>query len=463
MSSVNIAPQPGPQQTFLSTPADIAIYGGAAGGGKTFALLLEPLRHFYNDKFSGVIFRRSTTQVRNPGGLWDESMSMYRQLGAHPRESVLEWVFPSKMTMKFAHLEHERTVYDWQGSQISYIGFDELTHFSEKQFFYMLSRNRSDSGVAGYVRCTCNPDADSWVRKFIDWWIGPEGLPVPERSGVMRWFVRQGDDLIWADTREELVSKYGSEQMPKSVTFINSNVYDNKILMEKDPSYLSNLLAQPTVERMRLLGGNWNIRAASGLYFKRDWFETIDAIPAGWSKCVRYWDRAATKPNPNNKNPDWTAGLKMYGYPNGTFVIADVRRDRDTPLNIETLVKNTASFDGHSTFIYIEQDPGSAGVAEADNYIRLLQGYAVFKTRPTKDKLTRALPVSAQAQAGNLKVLRAPWNEDFFKELENFPPNETASIKRVEGDDDRGHDDQVDALSGAFNELCANKGILDTL
>lgn len=435
---------------FLGTSADIAIYGGGAGSGKSYALLLETLRHFYNPKFGCVIFRRNSVQVRNEGGLWDESVSLYKPLNAHPRESFLEWEFPSAARVKFSHLEREDSVYDWQGSQIAYIGFDELTHFTEKQFWYMLSRNRSMSGVPGYIRATCNPDADSWVRKLINWWIGEDGYPIKERSGVLRWFIRQDDALIWGDSREELVTKYGSEQQPKSFTFIAALIHDNKILMQKDPSYLSNLMALSRVERLRLLGGNWDIRPTAGMLFQREWFPVIDAIPSGWIKVVRYWDKGATKPNEGNKDPDWTRGIKLYKYPNNTFVVADMRSAQDTPLKIEQMVLNTATFDSQATTVYIEQEPGASGVADADNYVRLLSGYDVHVCKPAVDKMTRAKPVSAQCEAGNINVLRAPWNDSFFIELENFP----------EGS----HDDQVDVLSGAFNELTGTGvSILDAL
>ena len=167
MAEVKIGPQPGPQTEFLSTTADIAIYGGAAGGGKSFGLLLEPLRHYENPKFGAVIFRRHAVQVRNQGGLWDESVELYKQFGGHPREAMLDWEFPTHMTVKFAHLENDSSVYDWQGSQIPLIAFDELTHFTEKQFFYMMSRNRSASGVPGYIRATTNPDADSGLESLL--------------------------------------------------------------------------------------------------------------------------------------------------------------------------------------------------------------------------------------------------------------------------------------------------------
>ncbi len=450
MPRIDVGPQPGPQSDFISCRADIAVYGGAAGGGKSFGLLLEPLRHYSNGKFGGVIFRRNTVQVRNEGGLWDESIGLYMQFGAHPREAVLEWQFKSGMRMKFAHLEHDRTVYDWQGSQIPFIGFDELTHFTEKQFWYMLSRNRSASGVPGYVRATTNPDVDSWVRKLIAWWIGPDGYPIKDRSGVVRWFIRKDDEIIWASSQEELINAHGPDEIPKSFTFIPSNVQDNKILMSKDPSYLANLRALSRVERLRLLGGNWDVRPSAGMFFQKEWFEIIDVLPGGYRNVVRYWDKAATKPNETNKDPDWTAGVKLYSYPDGTFVVADCRRTRDTPLRVEQFIRNTASQDGHSVAVCVEQEPGSSGVADADNYVRLLAGYNVRVRKVTTDKITRALPVSAQCERGNIKILKGPWNDAFLSELENF-------------EEDCPHDDQVDGLSGAFNEMCGNVSICDVL
>lgn len=447
---MKIQPQPGPQTDFLSTAADIGIYGGAAGGGKSWSLLVEPLRHVENKKFGGTIFRRTTVQIRNEGGLWDESLNIYMPLHAHPREHRLEWQFPSGMRMSFGHLEYEKTVYDWQGAQLPFMGFDELTHFTETQFWYMLSRNRSTSGVAGYVRATCNPDSDSWVREFIDWWIGPDGYPIKERGGKLRWFIRRDGLIHWGDSREELLEKFGRDELPKSVTFIPSLVHDNKILIKKDPAYLANLKALSRVDRLRLLGGNWDVRAAVGMYFQKEWFPIIDAIPAGWKRRVRYWDRAATKPNENNKDPDYTVGLLLYGYPNGTFVVGDIRRMRDTPLAVERYIRNTADFDGHSVEVIGEQDPGSAGVADAQAFIRLLSGYVVRIRKISKDKATRAKPVSAQSEAGNIRVLRAPWNDAFFQELENFT-----------GEEGKGHDDQVDTLSGAFNEFAQTPSILD--
>lgn len=181
----------------------------------------------------------------------------------------LHWCFKSGATVTFAHLGRDEDCDGWQGSQIALIGFDELTHFSEYTFFYMLSRNRTMCGVKPYVRATCNPDADSWVAEFIKWWLDQDtGYPIPERSGKIRWMVRLNEVIYWFDTRQEAIDaaiENGMDYekaviMAKSVTFIASTLQDNKILMKNDPGYMANLMALALVERERLLYGNWKIR-----------------------------------------------------------------------------------------------------------------------------------------------------------------------------------------------------------
>lgn len=431
-----IGPQPGPQEEFLKSRADVVFYGGAAGGGKTFSLLLEPLRHYNNKDFSGVIFRRTSTQVTNPGGLWDESAKLYSLLGAEPFQQPLVWKFQSGMKMKFGHLEHDFSVHNWQGSQIPFIGWDELTLFSAKQFWFMFSRNRSVSGVKGYIRATCNPDPDSFVAPMIEWYLDEEGYPIPERSGVLRYFLRLNDELIWADSPDELTSRFPEEE-PKSFTFIPAKVEDNQILLKEDPQYLSNLKALSYIDRMRLLSGNWKIRASAGTFFRQSFFELVDALPPIVSS-IRYWDRAATQKTANNK-PDWTVGLKLSKSQSGTFYVEHVERFQADPSEVMRRIRNQAIIDGSSCAVGIEQDPGSAGKFEVDMYVKELAGFDIKVLKPTVNKQTRAKPASAQAEQGNIKILKGPWNHAFINEAENFPDSE--------------NDDQVDALSGAFQCL----------
>ncbi len=439
---IELSPQPGPQTMFFSSVADIVFYGGSAGGGKTWSLLAEPLRHINNGKFGAVIFRRTTKQILNEGSLWDESANLYPYFHGKANQSSLTYKFPSGASVQFSHMEYEKNKLDWQGSAINLIEFDEITHFTETQFFYMLSRNRSLSGIPPYVRATCNPQNDSWVKELIKWWLGEDGFPIKERSGVVRWFIRIKGELIWADSKEDLIETYGEDTYPKSFTFISALLSDNKILMEKDPGYLANLLAQEESDRQALLEGNWNASARAGEMFREEHFEIIDHIGEKLSTPFRYWDRAGTKPSPTNKDPDWTAGVLMAkGLVSGYVYILDVVKFRENPADVKRLIKETAQKDGTSVEIGLEQDPGQAGKSEVHDLITHLSGFSVHAFLPTGDKVTRAKPFAAQCQINNVKLLRGEWNKSYIKELVNFPGE--------------GKKDQVDASSGAFNQINA--------
>ncbi len=272
-----IYPQEGFQMAALSTPADIAIIGGGAGGGKTYALLMEASRHRFNPTFGAVVFRRTYAQITNEGGLWDTSKEMYPLVGAKPGD--LEWKFRSGARINFAHLQHEKNIYDWQGTQVPLIIFDELTHFTEKMFWYMMSRNRSMCGVRPYVRASCNPDPDSFVAPLIEWWIDQDellpdgspnpryGLPIPERAGVLRYFMRYKGTMIWGDTPDEvraqaphLFTGTQAAVQPKSLTFIPGSIYENQKLLEVNPEYLADLMNLDEQEQAQLLAGNWKVR-----------------------------------------------------------------------------------------------------------------------------------------------------------------------------------------------------------
>jgi predicted phage terminase large subunit-like protein len=445
--AVTIRPQDGPQTQFLASEADIAIYGGAAGGGKTWALLLGPIRHMENKDFGCVFFRRTTVQIRNEGGLWDESAKLYRLAGATPKEASLEWRFPSGASISFAHLEHDKNANDYQGAQIPLICFDELTHFNERQFWYLLSRNRSMCGVKPYIRATCNPDVDSWVASFIAWWIDEEsGYPIPERAGVLRWFVRISDRLVWADQPDDLahyVDADGKPIPPKSVTFIPAKLSDNKRLTEADPGYVATLMALPEVDRERLLGGNWKIRETAGLLFQRAWVNVIDVAPPDL-EIIRGWDFAAT-PKTATSDPDSTSSTKIGRTRDGRFVVLDNTNVMEGPAGVEKHLLNVARRDGIAIMQSLPQDPGSSGKALVAAQTKALTGFNVRSSTESGDKVTRFNPFSAQAQGGNVDVLRGAWNEAWFKALEGFPPPMAG----------RGHDDDADSTARAFNAFLA--------
>lgn len=450
--TTEIRPQPR-QERFLSSPADIVIYGGAAGGGKSWALLYEPLRHINTPGFGAVIFRSSMTQIREEGGLWDASMKLYKQFPkTRPIKSPKPyWQFPSGAKVSFRQISRDDDVYDWQGTEICLIEFDELTHFDKFQFFYMLSRNRSTCGVRPYIRASCNPDADSWVAEFIQWWWDPDtGYAIPERDGVLRWFARLNEEIVWGDTPDEVVEAANSlgyeveiqREDVKSCTFIASSVYDNAVLLDRDPGYLANLKALPAVERERLLHGNWKIKAARGLYFPRSTIpDILHDIPDDVVQWVRGWDLAATDTDEGG-DPAYTASILIGKRRDKSYVIADATNHRLKAEKVRALVKQCAVADKarHKRVrIRMSIDPGQAGKEQAQSYVKMLAGFSVSTVRETGSKVSRSEPFAAQWQAGNVAIVEGPWNETLLAQYEAFPESKFVDL--------------VDAGSNAFNEL----------
>lgn len=278
-----IKPQPGFQTNFLRTPADFALGGGSAGAGKSFALLLEFPRYSHVKNWTGVIFRRTLKQVTDQGGLWDSAESLYLPMVAgdlkNPTQikiktnlSAHTFQWDSGATLQFAHLQYENDKINWQGAQIGYLGFDELTHFTQSQFLYMLTRNRSATGIQPYCRATTNPQGEGWVKELVSWFIYPDdypvehlrGAPIPERAGVLRYFTRYKGQYVWGNTRTEVLEALPADVASgytkadiKSFTFIPGTLAENEILTKLDPSYKGNLLAQDEYLVEQLLKGRW--------------------------------------------------------------------------------------------------------------------------------------------------------------------------------------------------------------
>ncbi len=393
------------------------------------------------------------TQIMEQGGLWDASMKLYKLYnGAIPIKSPKPyWRFPSGAKVSFRQLTRDEDVYDWQGTEIPCIEFDELTHFSEFQFFYMLSRNRSTCGINPYVRASTNPDADSWVAGFISWWIDPDtGYAIPERSGKIRYMARVNEEIVWGDTPEEVIqianeSGYDVEITKddvKSVSFVSSSVFDNQVLLKNNPGYLSNLKAQSIVERERLLYGNWKIKAAKGLFFPRSALpDLLDEVPNDVTRWVRAWDLAATDTDEGG-DPAYTASVLLGKRKDGTYVIANATNDRLKAERVRALVKQCAVSDKAKykrVKIRMSVDPGQAGKEQSQSYIKMLAGFSISAVKESGTKEARAEPFAAQWQAGNVSVVAGPWTEALLGQYESFPESKFK--------------DMVDAGSNAFNEL----------
>lgn len=212
------------------------------------------------------------------------------------------------------------------------------------------------------------------------------------------------------------------------------------MLLAADPGYLATLNALSTVEKERLLSGNWKIRPAAGLYFKRDMFRVVHSLPDKIVCIARAWDLAATEITAASPDPDRTASCLMARLKNGQYIILDMQRRALNAAAVRDLIKNTAIADRTlygNVKIHIPQDPGQAGKAQAKSYGAMLAGYNVETQTVSGNKITRAEPLAAQVQHGNVLILAGAWVDTFIDEAEGFP--------------DALHDDQIDAASDAFN------------
>lgn len=282
VNSKRIYAQRGCQEKFLGTNADITIFGGSRGGGKTFALLVEPLKDVMNPFLNAIILREEKDDLEN---IVNESTKLYTQFGKYNKsKDDMTWNFDSGAKMHFGIYSQDLISFKkkYQGKQYAYIGIDEITHIPYPKFKYLMTDNRNANGIRNRLFGTCNPDPDSWVRKFIDWWIGEDGFPIDERDGVIRYCFMEGStptSIIWGDSPEEVYAqcrstidslwkkeyeKLGFNKLTmfiKSVTFIYGKLEENLKLITSDPNYVANLAQQDSTQRARDLGGNWDVRA----------------------------------------------------------------------------------------------------------------------------------------------------------------------------------------------------------
>jgi hypothetical protein len=239
MNNAIWTPQPR-QVAFQSRPEYEALYGGAAGGGKSDALLAEALRQVNIKHYRAIIFRKTVPQLSE---LIDRSHEIYK--AAYPRARYNDnkhvWIFPSGAKIYFGHMHRSQDRKNYQGKRYDFIGFDELTHFTWEEYSYMFSRNRPGGpGTRVYIRSTTNPGGvgHGWVKdRFIT--AAPPMTPI---KGVY-----------------EITSPDGKIiEIKRSRIFVPASVFDNKILLRNDPMYLASLSMLPEAERMALLYGNWN-------------------------------------------------------------------------------------------------------------------------------------------------------------------------------------------------------------
>jgi predicted phage terminase large subunit-like protein len=404
--------QPYPKQAaFMLLDGKEAFYGGAAGGGKSDALLMCALQYVDTPGYSAIIFRKTFADLVKPGALIDRAQEW---LAPWTTKKLVRWVdkekkfvFPSGAILQFGYMETANDRFNYQGGEYQFIGFDEVTHMLEQCYTYMFSRLRrlkNAMNIPLRIRAASNPPDD-------------------------------GDNAEWVYDRF-----VNPETKNPATVFIPAGMDDNPHLDSE--SYVEALEELDPVTRARLRDGLWEIRR-QGNMFKRGWFEEVDSPPAG-RRTVRFWDCAATEVDPakkrRGKKPDYTVGLKL-SEKGGIYYVEDIIHIQKSAMNVEQAQRDTAKADGYSVRIREEEEPGASGKYTIQKKKQeLFKGFAYEGVRNTGSKIERANAVSAAAERGVVKVVKGCRNiEALFNELEGFPAAP--------------HDDLVDGLSGAFNAL----------
>lgn len=446
-----VTSQPGPQTKFLSADEDLVVYGGAAGGGKTYGMLLDSMRHCLDGSYRGVFFRRTYPEIMGGGGVWDTAFPIYDGSGGRMSAGGPHCTWPGGAKVEFKHLQHEKDKHKYQGLQYQWVGFDEGTHFTKTMITYLLTRVRSPTGLPTKTRISCNPDADSWLTELLEWFIDQDtGYPIAERSGKTRWvYIDDNDKFCVFPTKKAAQTAFPDKAAdgarPLSFTFIPSTLADNVILTKNDPNYRSMLMNQPLLERERLLKGNWKITAANGLY-KREWFEILAPHDVPVKECVRAmrrWDLAATESDEDD--PDWSVGLKgCWHAPSKTLYVLDCRRARMSPKQLLHAMAVAAADDGPMVQQVFEEEPGASGKIASDLFLGEMRKLKVPCTvdrpdRRTGDKVARSQPAIWAAECGRIKIVKGRWNDAFINELVRFPYGV--------------HDDQADSLARLYSLL----------
>lgn len=469
------------QERYLQSNAKILVVGGAAGSSKSYVGLMRHLRWVEDPYYRGFCIRKNSTAIMKEGGLFDEATALYREYSPNIKIKLKDQkiVFPSGASVSFSHYEDDKAANLYHGLQLSNVFYDEATHASESHIWWLISRLRTKAKMSPSIWLSCNPDPDSFLFEWVQWWLYPEGhekygLPDPDKNGIIRYVLRVAGVMCWGDTPEELIVRYGNPDLPldhqkqvRPIPFqvLLGTIYDNPTLMENQPDYLANLEALPDVERRRLLLGDWTAREAAASYFNRTWVEELLDYPDPHDivEVVRTYDFAGTLVHDGNKSPDYTATCKMAKLRNGDYVILDVKRTRIRFGDWESFILQNAMEDTKDTLIVIPQDPNPAAKAAADLLVRRLTEMGLYAQvmRASTSKLDRFRPFSSLAQQGAIKIMRGcatdlenniQNNNDFFyKELEAF----TGVRKKGEA----GHDDMADTCSDAIHKLTSKVNI----
>jgi hypothetical protein len=435
------------QEKFLTTPADVALFGGSAGGGKTFASLIDHMRWKDIENYQGLIVRKSYQQIFSAGGLWDEAKKIYPMFGGVPfKTPIPRFVFPSGAQVTFKHSGRVEDVeLNFQGIQADVITIDEAANgFTLREILYIQSRLRSMTKLNAYMRMTCNPNANSFLRKMVDWYLLPDETPDFSKSGILRYYLMINGEFVWADHPQELIEKYNRN--PLSFTFIPATLTDNPALLEKEPLYKEKLENLSEQDVLALLKGSWAVVDNPLSLFKQSDINKNRVSKFDHTQAVRIVV-AIDPAGSHNKNSDDTGIVVVAMDANNICYVLEDATGKYTPEQWAEKAINL--YDKYQAdCIVAEKNYGGEMV---ENTIRSKARILGKEIKPklvnaSRGKAVRAEPVSLLYASGEVKHVGYELME-LEKEMCNWIPNDP-TMKSP---------NRLDALVWGVTELCITK------
>ena len=467
----------GPQTAFALSLADEVLYGGRAGGGKSAGLLIAALLHllrFPDRRNHALILRRTRAEsVRQSFYKMAEialGALQRRGYGVQWRAQEHTWDLGELGKLEFGYLESMQDALRYQGSELTWLGLDEATHFDTAPMEYVTqTRMRSWPGVPALVRYATNPGGPNHQHFFTSYapWLNrrPEYLqaaaagtvPIAE-SGETLWYLMENGRERWVaegtpGARSRMYLAAGIEDCPQ----YDRESYQRSLDTIRDP-----------LLREQLQNGDWSAEYAAGEVFRRDWFKLCPHAPSPVRRVVRSYDLAWG----TSDGACWTAGVLLGELMTGDWLVMDVIRLRGTWGTVQPVLRRVATIDRAlypSMVVRLPADMGAAGTIIRDSYVRELAGFNVELVPDRGDKFDRARPLAAQVQHGHVYLqptshptrelaaeLHAAgvevstayqWQDGFLSELEKADPRFPK----------RGYLDQMDAFNGGFELLASDR------
>lgn len=472
---------------FIWSDADITVFGGSAGSGKTWQGLCRFLRFINEPQYIGYVIRKTQASLKQ--GAFKTAIRLFTAWESKVKINRVDMTitFPSGAIIIFKGLDGTASIEYFQGQEISGALVDEATHIKYEEISWLMTRLRTNANVHPTVWFTCNPDPDHFIAEWVDPYLYPKKTKItidghltdvggrvdPAINGRKKWYYVIDGQWYWNDDREKLIEEWkhlitDPNQKPMSFRFIGATFADNPVLVATQPAYINSLMNKPKVEKERLAYGNWYIREEGAGFWKQEWIKLIKTFPHPddphdkVEKRVRCWDLAYTVPHEANPDPDYTASVLMFRTKHGYYVVEHVVRARKRVGELYKYIAEVAKADYATYGIitqYIPEDPAAGKVTYlfAKEFLRK-RGIFVDKVNGNKlnSKLERFKNFASASENGAVMVIDtshlkdpiANWNEYYFTELEVF-----------DGTRNTRHDDMVDATSDGFNVLYKKRRI----